>query len=158
MSTAYQAKRIKTGDSKRAMSQADTVSDIGTFDLATANGGGGALVLNDTIDTSILPGNHIPTDLILFSDDLDSGTAIMLQVGLYDPVLGTTNVACFLSASNVAQAGGIARANVVDFLKLAPVDYDRYVRITVSTAPGTGAATGKVGTVLRYVANDARYS
>lgn len=161
MATALQGKKVAQDISLRSVSLDDTLTDRGEYDLATANGGNGALVVNDTVDLVILPGNCVPVDLLLDADDLDSGgsPALVLKVGIYDPTSGnpTSDDDCFITTTIIGQTGGVARMNAVAGLRLAPVDYDRYVRVTVSTAPATGATTGKLGVQLQYKGADHRF-
>ncbi len=125
-------------------SAGEVLALAGVYSLAAA------LVVSDTIDMCVLPAGMVPEDLILSVDDLDShGTpAIVLDVGIYDSVGSTTDADAFIASSTVAQAGGVARLSAVAGRKIAPVDYDRLVRITVSTAPATGATTGQIRCTL----------
>jgi hypothetical protein len=139
MATAYTA----AAANRPAISSSEAgehIAQTGVFDLSAA------FVINDTVDMCKLPAGMVVDDLILSTDDLDSGgsPAIVVDVGLYDNVGSTSSQAAFISGSNVAQAGGVARLAVAAGRKIAPVDYDRYIRVKVTTAPATGATSGKI--------------
>lgn len=130
-----------------SLSQAgQTVEEIGEHTAPVT------LAADDTIALCKLPAEHIPVDFMLQSADLDThGTpTITVTVGIMnaagDDLVASTN---FLTASTVCQAGGVARANVVDGLQLASSNTDRVVGLKVITAGATKAA-GKVRGVLRY--------
>jgi hypothetical protein len=134
---------------------ASTVTGAGQVDInhgvfsLSAN-----LAASDTIRLCRLPAGHVPVDFILDSDDVDSGGSptIAFNVGIEDTIGATTNLTAFLAATNVGQAGGLARITTAASRRIAPVDYDRYVTLTVSTGPATGVATGKItGTLFSRV-------
>ncbi len=139
MATAY------TADAAEDRRPAITVTGVGQ---ATVNHGeyeiAAALVINDTIDLCKLPAGHIPVEFVFACDDLDTNgaPAIVLNIGIYDSVGATTDADLFIAASTVAQAGGFARMDNIAALDLAPADNDRIVRVTVATAPATGATSG----------------
>ena len=114
----------------------------GKYDLTAA------LVVDDVIDLCKLPAQHVPVDAILASDDLDDGAALVMKADIYDPVLDSLTP--LITNSNIGQAGGMARMNAAGAVALAPVDYDRYLRITVTTGPGTGATSGAMRGLLMY--------
>ena len=147
MATDFEAEAAKAHRPANSCNYGALVSqNSGKYEIAAA------LVINDTIALCKLPAQEVPVDLVLNCDDLDSdGTpAIVLDVGIYDPETGnpTSDPDCFIDASDVAQAGGIARMNVVAGRELAPVNYDRSVRATVVTAPATGATSGGISATL----------
>lgn len=116
-----------------------------------------ALEADDIIEMLELPPGYVPVDVILDTDDLDTGTpGITLDVGILDGAVGDTKVANrtngaeFLAASTVGQAGGIARAAVKGFTRLAPSDSRRSIGVTVKAGPGTGATTGTVSLTVLY--------
>lgn len=104
------------------------------------------LVTTDTIRMCKLPARHVAVDLILTTDDQDTNgsPAVVIDVGIEDTVGATDDPNALISASTVGQAGGVARMNVNAGVKIAPVDYDRYVTIT----PTTSATTGVVGATI----------
>lgn len=115
-----------------------------------------ALVVNDIIYMGDLPAGHLPVDLMVDSDDLDSGTAIVLQAGILNA--GKTDIdatasggAEWLGSSTVGQAGGMARMSGKAMSRVVVDDTnDRPMGIKVSTAPATGATSGKVGFTITY--------
>jgi len=103
----------------------------------TANG--------DTVVVGKLPKGHVVVDLIVDIDDLDTGTAAVFKVG----VSGDDDA--FIKASTAAQAGGVARLDNPDGIRLAASDSDRDIILTMTTAPGTDQ-NGKIGCTLFYKA------
>lgn len=142
--TAYQSTPIARNQPAKTIALAGIVPTRVEFDLTAA------LVLNDTIDMVKLPAGHVPVDLILDTDDLDTGgaPAIVLHVGLRKADGTTDDPDAFIASSTVGQAGGMARLSAVAGLRIAAADEDRNVYITVATAPATGATTGKIGVTL----------
>lgn len=107
---------------------------------------GAAIVINDVFKLCRLPAGHVPVDLNGMCDDLDSATAAVFDVGILDLDYGsgtdTSDPDAFASGLTTAQAGGVFRMTAKAALDLAPVDYDRFVTIKFTTAPGTSATTG----------------
>jgi hypothetical protein len=108
------------------------------------------LAANDIVALCHLPAEHEPVDFILQADDLDEATAITLTVGVLnaamDDLVANTD---FITASTVAQAGGVARADVVLGLQLAASNADRVIGVKVVTGATTEAA-GTLKGVLIY--------
>jgi hypothetical protein len=130
----------------------DVVSNRYEADLAVTPLKGVTLAANDIIDVGIIPANATVVDVILDSDDLDTGgaPALAFDVGIMsgtpgDTVTARTCGAEFFSASTLAQAGGVARSTLKTTFRVAPVGYDRSVGIKITTAAATLATTGKLG-------------
>jgi hypothetical protein len=105
-----------------------------------------SLAANDTITGPSIPANCTLLDVILDADDLDTGTpAIKFDVG----VSGTA--AKFISASTVAQGGGVQHANVAGTVGYTPTS-DTAVIAKVNTAAATAAA-GTVRLAIVYTAS-----
>lgn len=139
MATAYRANAAD----RPAISSSEAgehIAQTGVYDLTAA------LVVNDTIDMCKLPAGMVVDDLIVSTDDLDTGgsPAVVLDIGLYDDVGATSSQTAFITGTTIGQAGGVARLTNAAGRKIAPVDYDRYIRVKVTTAPATGAASGKI--------------
>ncbi|MBN3848152.1 hypothetical protein G3N58_15125 [Paraburkholderia sp. Ac-20342] len=97
-----------------------------------------ALALNDVLTGPKLAAGSTIVDVIIAASDLDSNGAptITLDVGYgVDPDY-------FIAASNIGQAGGIARASASTAKPLTLVSDDT-IDVTVHAAP----ATGQAGTV-----------
>lgn len=117
-----------------------------------------ALALNDVIYSGDLPADHVPVDFILDSDDVDTNgaPAVILAVGIInatDNGLSTAaedGGAAWLAGSTIGQAGGMARPTTNVITRVTPTSSSRRVGVHVSTAPATGATTGKVGLTLTY--------
>lgn len=129
------------------LSQAgQTVAAVGDYDAPIT------LAANDIIALCHLPAEHEPIDFILQSKDLDSNGAplISFSVGILnadmtDLVAGTN----FLTGSTIARTGGVARADVLEGLQLAPSNANRVVGVKVVAAAATKVA-GNVKGILLY--------
>ena len=117
-----------------------------------------ALALNDVMYMGDLTSNHLPVDFMLDSDDLDTGgaPAVVLAVGIInatDNGLSTDAAdggAAWLAGSTIGQAGGMARPTTNVLSRVAASESSRRIGVHVSTAPATGATTGKVGLMFQY--------
>jgi len=107
------------------------------------------LAADDLIGLAILPAGCMPVDFMLATADLEDSSAtpaITLTVGILnddeDDIVANSN---FMTAETVAQAGGVARADLISFLDSIDVDEDddRIIAAKVVTA----ATDPKVGTV-----------
>ena len=124
----------------------DIKSATGEFIVPTG------LAVTDVIEFGILPGGCLPVDFTLVTEDLDTdgSPTVILSGGILSGTPGDVNNArtCgadFLSASNVGQAGGIARANVGTGFLATPSVSDRGFGVSLTT----GAATLAVGAKMR---------
>ncbi|HVZ18167.1 MAG TPA: hypothetical protein VG897_13675 [Terriglobales bacterium] len=124
--TAYNASKFLPGVTPRMLQSAAGVKVLSTLALA-------ALALNDTINFMNLQGDPVfgpngPTicDVILGCDDIDTGAAVVLDVG--DANLSGR----YISGSTVGQAGGIARMNVAAGLGYQPfaAAYNNYTTLS----------------------------
>lgn len=110
--------------------------------------------LSDLLALMPLPADHIPVDIIVDSDDNDTGTSETISVGLLNAgktdLSTTTNDggAVWISASTVSQAGGIVRPTTKAITRVAPSRSTRYIGVKLAAA---GSATaGVVGVTLLY--------
>lgn len=128
----------------------DLVAATATYTTAAA------LELNDVIEMLELPPGCVPVDVILDTEDLDSGTTLTLDVGIMAGDVGDTTVANrttgaeFIAASTVGQAGGVARAAVAGFTRIAPSDSRRSVGVKAKAAPAGAGPGSKVTLTLFY--------
>lgn len=108
---------------------------------------------NDILELAALPHDCRVVDVILDSDDMDSGATLAFDVGVMSGDFGDNDPARtigneFFAASNVAQAGGVARPTKKEAFRTAPVGSDRSIGLKF-TAAATGFASGIIGlTVL----------
>lgn len=119
------------------------IASIGSAELGTD------LSAGDVVALCHLPAGHQPVNLILETESLDGGSAITLTAGILnaaedDIVAGTE----FVKNSTVAQAGGVARANEIGGLSIAPVEQDRILAVKISTAAATAVAGTLRGKLL----------
>jgi len=113
-----------------------------------------SLAADDLIGLAVLPAGCIPVDFMLAADDLDTHETptITLTVGILngdeDDLVANSD---FITASTIAQGGGVARADVLEFLDDIAVDDDddRIIAVKVANVAATKAA-GKVYGNLLY--------
>lgn len=129
----------------------DVVVNRYEIDLGGAVLTGKTLAQDDVIDVGIIPALSTVVDVIIDSDDLDTGgsPAITFDVGVLTGTPGTTGTrTCgnqFFAASNVAQAGGVARMAKAAGFRVAPASTDTSVGVKITAAAATQTATGKIG-------------
>lgn len=116
----------------------DYFIDLATTDLLAAN----------IVDIGDLPAYHTVSDAVLIADDLDTGAAITLDVGIMsgtpgDAVSVRTSGAEIFSASTIAQAGGAVRASLASAFKIQSSGANRSIGVKVLAAPA-GAVAGRV--------------
>lgn len=118
-----------------------------------------ALLANDIIELGVLPAHNSVTDAILVCDDLDTGgtAALAFDVGIMSGEVGDKDSVrtCgneIFAASNIGQAGGVARTTLASAFTIAPVDKDRSVGVKITTAAATQAAGAKLRLLLKYAA------
>ena len=146
MATALKTARITNNQPAPSADQNSVIAVRAEYSLLAA------LVINDTIDFAKIPAGHVPVDVILDSDDVDTGgaPAAVFQVGLRAANGTTDDPDAFIKDSTVGQAGGVARANVATAFRIGSHTADRNVYLTVSTAPATSATSGKIGVTVLY--------
>lgn len=112
----------------------------GVFSLAAA------LVINDVIQSPVIPKGATILDVIVNVTDLDTGgsPAITLDVGYgVDPDY-------FVQASTIGQTGGVVRSSAATAAPLTLTDNDT-VDVLVKAAPATGATTGTVAVTVIFL-------
>lgn len=115
------------------------------------------LALNNIFELAPIPVGHVPLNMILDADDLDTNGAptITLDVGVMSGDWGSQDQArtCgaeFFAASNVAQAGGLARPSLKTAQRVAAnAGAPRSIGVKVAAAPAT-AAPGDIGLTVFY--------
>jgi hypothetical protein len=113
------------------------------------------LAASDVASLLLLPADHVPVDLILFPDDLDTGTSLTISVGVLnagETDLSTTTAdggAVWLASSTGGQTGVLARPTTNVIAKVAPnKTADRKVGVKVILV---GSATaGSIRLQLLY--------
>lgn len=114
-----------------------------------------SLAANDIIVALPLPAGHVPVDLYVTSDDLDTANTVTLTVAQllqdFSDVVAAA-ASDFLTASTIGQAGGVARATVVAGLRLAASTQDRWIGVKV-VAGGTLNGSPVLTVVMSYRAS-----
>lgn len=143
----FQATQVAGGNAvPTSTNGVEAVVTFGDFTVPTG------LTANDVIEFGALAAGHVPVDIIVASEDLDSGTpAITLDAGLItgtyrDTVNARTCGNEFFAASTVGQAGGIATLAKAAGALIAKSDEDRAFGLKV----GVAAATLVVGAKIRF--------
>jgi hypothetical protein len=121
------------------------VSD-GTYEITAALN-----VDEQTIALCSLPVGCIPLDFTLIVDDLDSGSAAIVVDGGGIASTEDSVDKIMISASTVAQGGGVARSTL--FPIVAPVETETLFGMHITTAAGTAAA-GTIRGILTYRAEE----
>lgn len=143
----FQATQVAGGNA--VPTSTNGVEAVVTFGDFTVPAG---LTANDVIEFGALAAGHVPVDIIVAAEDLDSGTpAITLDAGLItgtyrDTVNARTCGSEFFAASTVGQAGGIARMDKATGALIAKSNDDRGFGCKV----GVAAATLVVGAKIRF--------
>ena len=128
----------------------DVVVNRYEIDLASAPLKGVTLAANDVLDIGIIPATSQVVDVVIDSDDLDTGTAALaFDVGVLTGNPGeTSGRTCgneFFAASTVAQAGGVARMTKKEGFRVARADTDKSVGVKITTAADVQTTSGKIG-------------
>lgn len=153
MATVFQSKSIANGANGYP-----AVTASGAHDLVAVTeryAVTSAIAIGDVFEMLELPPGYVPVDVILDTDDVDSGATLTLTVGILAGDVGDTTVANrtngaqFIVASNVGQAGGVARANVKGFTGIAPSDSRRSIGITAAAA-AAGLVAGTIRLTVLY--------
>lgn len=148
MAAVLQSRQVKNNNAPLTADGAEPVILTGTLTLTAA------LVVNDLLEMVILPAGYVPVDVYVATEDLDTGTAIVLKAGVMagtprDTTLANrTTGAEIFTGKTIGQTGGVQRADVADILLLAPSTSDRSLGIMVTTAPTTGSTTAKIRMVV----------
>lgn len=129
----------------------DVVCNRYEIDLASSPLKGVTLAVGDILDIGIIPATSQVVDVIIDSDDLDTGgsPAMAFDVGVLTGSPGTTGSrTCgneFFAASTVAQAGGVVRTTKAAAFRVSPAATDTSVGVKITTAAATQATSGKIG-------------
>lgn len=108
-------------------------------DLTVAQMTAGAI-----IDLGMLQANMTVSDMILVPDDIDTGAAVTLDVGILSGTPGDaatrTCGAEFFAASTAGQTGAIARPTLPSAFRVAATGADRSIGVKIVAAPATPVA------------------
>lgn len=134
MATLKDAKIAANQPAKTSAQAGQIVVNSGSYECPDP------LAVNTLIALAVLPAQHVPVDVILEADALDTGSAMRVSVGVLnsdeDDLVASTN---FITVSAIASTGGVARADTVAGLQLAASDSDRVIAVKVTTAATTEA-------------------
>ena len=109
-----------------------------------------SLVATDVIEMCILPAGYVPLSAKLCADDIDTGAALTMDVGIITGVAGKFDNArtCgneAIAGTTIGQTGGLVIDNKPEYSMLLPAVVDRGVGVRIAT----GAAGLVVGSRLR---------
>lgn len=127
----------KVASTVQARSGLDLTSVYAEYEIAAA------LVVNDVIEMVKVPAGAVIHDVILGTDDLDSGTDLVLDVG------DGSVTDRFIDGATIGQTAGVARLNEVDGLNYQYTSADT-IDVKVQVAPGTGATSGTIRLTVLY--------
>ena len=121
------------------------VSD-GTYEITAAEN-----VDEQVVALCSLPAGCIPLDFILIVDDLDGANPAIVVDGGGIAAAQDSVDKVMISASTVAQAGGVARSTL--FPIVTPADTEPLFGMHITTGPGTAQA-GTIRGILTYRAEE----
>jgi len=111
-----------------------------------------APALNDILELAVIPAGACVVDMIVDSDDMDSGTALLFDIGImsgnWQVNDGARTVGAeFFSGLNIGQAGGSARPSLKTAFRTQRIGTDRSIGVKIATA-ATGFLLGQIGLTL----------
>lgn len=131
----WQATNILSGTTELPKYGLYNVTELWVASLTTA------LASADVINGPTIPASAYVTDVVIDTDQLDTGTTVAFEVGYVQS--GTTTAAAFIASGNTtARAGGIAYANVPATIGFSPTA-NSIMQMKMTAA----AATAKAGSV-----------
>lgn len=112
---------------------------------------------DDILELAPIPPNCRVVDMVVDCDDLDTGTpAIVVDIGIMSGEWGEggarTVGAEFFSASNIGQAGGVARPSLASAYRTGTSDKARSIGVKIATVAATAQA-GQIGITLTVAAS-----
>lgn len=151
--TTYSGTKLASGVQPRVLPSGSGVRVLSTFASAVA------LLVNDIINMVNLEANPVESGngpavlgVTLDSDDLDTGAGLVYDVG------DATVAARYISASNIGQAGGVARNNVAGSVGYQPfaAAFTNYPTVSLATYTiavkiNTAPAVWQAGTIRLLV-------
>ena len=149
------------GNVVNADAAGEVVHNVYEVDWSVAPIKGVTLALNDIIDLGLLPANHVITDVIIDTDDMDSnGTPLMsIDIGVLSGTPGDTVSARtmgneFFAADTTVRTGGISRMTKSAGFRVAATAADRSLGLKVTAAAATQASTttGKIRVIFEMKA------
>ncbi len=134
----------------------DTFANDYFYDLPAAQN-----ILNDIVEIGTLPAYRTIADAVLIVDDLDSATAVALDVGIMSGTVGDPNPArtCgneLFAADTTARTGGAARMSLKNGFLVKPTEEDRSIGVKIQAASGTPVA-GRIRLRVWFHAADHNY-
>lgn len=120
-----------------------------------------ALVDDNVVKLCKIPPGCVPIDARLEADDLDSdgspalvGSLMLMEPGAAAPLANSE----LIKDSTLGQAAGVARMDLlvaaVRAVVEAPVENERFVVYHVTTAPATGATSGRIKASVLFRAKE----
>lgn len=136
----------KSGPAIASAQAGQTVTQRGNYEVVGAELEDNA----NSVRLVKLPAQHRIVSLCLENDDLDSGAALVFDVGIEDTIqdpADTSNSTLFATGVS-GQAAGFNRYESAAIAEFGVTNYDRYVTIDVTTGAGTGLAAGIAATLV----------
>jgi hypothetical protein len=94
----------------------------------------GQIAVNDLVGLVILPAFCVPLDFILIEDDLDTGAALVQDVGVLNADKnGLVSATNFITGTTIGRAGGSLRATALPDALIAPSATDRIIAVKTTT-------------------------
>ena len=113
------------------------------------------LTAGDILELACIPAGCRPTDISVDIDDLDSGTAMVFDVGVMSGKWQDEGArTCgneFFAGSTLAQTGGVAFPTKKEAYRVAAASTARSIGVKITTLAGTAVA-GQIGLTVTVVA------
>ncbi len=123
-----------------------TTTQRGNYELTGAEAEDDALLIR----LVKLPAQHRIVSLVVENDDLDSGSGLVVDVGIEDTVQDPDDStdANLVATGVTYQAAAVVRYETQAMLEFGVRNYDRFITIDITTAAGTGVPGGIAATLV----------
>lgn len=138
MATVETVMASKSGPAISSAQAGQVTVQHSKYELTAAESGDNTLLIR----MLKLPAGHRIVSLVVFNDDLDTGAAAALDIGIEDSEGATDDLTLFASAQAAQTAATTTRYENESVWEYAAADYDRYLVVGIETAAATGLAGG----------------
>lgn len=140
MATFLGSAALAGSPAKGATQSGQEVVVYGSYELEAA------LALNDVIEMIKVPENATVLGVTLITDDVDTATGIVLDVGDGD------DTDRYIDGSTLGQTGGISDPSDMQVAGIGHTyTTPDTIDVLVQVAPGTGTTSGTVALIARYI-------